>query len=283
MNPAEAMDEARLCNDLAAELEGSDERLPLLPAVAAEILGLARDPDAPPARLAELLHRDPALAGNVLRIANSPAYLPATRIVSLQQAVTRLGFATLGEIALAASLQSGVFSLRGYGTVLDELWSHSVATAGFAREIARLRRRNTEAAFLSGLLHAIGKPVVLQALADHPDAAAGDLPPSIVHRTLEALHAPVGLRLVEAWNLPEFVAVAIADPDPAGTDEPPPELRCVVSLGSAFAAELLDEGTDEDELKASPDARALDLYVEDVEALLEHREAIRELVRSVRA
>src|SRR5215468_894330 len=94
---------------LGERLRDEGLKLPLMPRVATQLLSMARDADCDAGKLSRLIHQDPALAGQVLRIANSPAYLPRTPIVSLQQAVTRLGFSALIEIAVAASLQSGTF------------------------------------------------------------------------------------------------------------------------------------------------------------------------------
>ena len=55
------------------------------------------------ARLAELITHDQALAGHVLGVSNSAAYAPKEPIVSLQQAVSRLGSDTVCEIAMAPS------------------------------------------------------------------------------------------------------------------------------------------------------------------------------------
>src|SRR5512144_1207779 len=107
---------------LADRLERADVVLPLPPRIATEVLALTRDQDADFTRIAQLLHQDPALAGHVLRIANSPTHLPRSPIVSLQQAITRLGLRMLAEIALIASVQSGVFRVPGYEAELKQIW-----------------------------------------------------------------------------------------------------------------------------------------------------------------
>ena len=140
--------------------------LPMLPRVASQVVALVGSPTTDANRLSELIHRDPALAGQVLRIANSPAYMPRMPIVSLQQAVSRLGLNVVSEIAFAASLQSGVFRVPGYESVLNQLWRHALASGAFAKEIARVRRLNVESAFLCGLLHSVGKPALLQLVND---------------------------------------------------------------------------------------------------------------------
>ena len=52
--------------------------------------------------------------------------MPRMPIVSLQQAVSRLGAATLGEIAFAISIQSRVFDVRAMNTKYAP-WHHAGA------------------------------------------------------------------------------------------------------------------------------------------------------------
>ena len=109
--------------------------LPLLPGVVAEILYLTSDDDSEASRIVALVHQDSALAGHVLRIANSPAYMARTPIVTLQQAITRLGMATLRDITLASSLQCGVFRVPDRDQVLDDLVRRGRHLVGASRSI----------------------------------------------------------------------------------------------------------------------------------------------------
>ena len=76
-------------------------KLPVLPAVAANVLAMSQSEDSDAARLAALIQKDPALASNVLRIVNTAAFRGAAEIVALQQAIARLGMARIREIALS--------------------------------------------------------------------------------------------------------------------------------------------------------------------------------------
>lgn len=134
---------------------------PPLPAVANQILMLAQDPNADITQLSRLIQQDQALAGKVLHMANSPAYLPQSPIVSLQQAITWLGLTLLAQLTLAMSVQKGVFTMKCYEKAIGELWRHALATGLYGKEIARRLRLNVENAFLCGLLHTIGKPFLL--------------------------------------------------------------------------------------------------------------------------
>jgi putative nucleotidyltransferase with HDIG domain len=255
--------------------------LPLLPRVATEIMAIVRDPEADAAALARLIHQDPPLAAHVLRIANSPAFLPRTPIVSLQQAITRLGFGTLGEIALAASLQGGVFRVPGFEHELASIWRHALASASFAREVARQRRCNVESAFLCGLLHTIGKPAILQASIDLAAERRVKLEPGVATALADELHCEVGRAVAERWSLPAVVVTAIAtyreyDSSPEAPLEP-----MITWASDRFGGLLFGPGGDLETLRPDPVFAHLNFYPEDVDALFARADGVREAVEAM--
>jgi len=271
---------------ISEHVSRGDYDLPMLPRVATEVVQVASGSEVNAARLAELIHQDPALAGAVLRVSNTAAYMARTPTVSLQQAVTRLGFVTLGEIALAASLQSGVFDVGRHQPRLDLLWRHAIATAGFAREIARERRLNVEGGFLCGLLRTIGKPALLQMIANLERERAAEAPESSVDEILTRLHVPVGSTLGERWELPEPVRAVLdaqGDLDAAnGDDLEVPILT--TAAASVLATALLDPDDDADRSwHGHPSFAALNMYPEDVDAIEAKGEHILDLVASMTA
>ena len=181
--------------------------VPMLPEVAAKVLNLANDPDSDATQMANLIQSDQTMAANILRIANSPAYTPAANVVSLQQAVSRLGLQTMAEVAIAASINSKMFNAPNFETRIKELWDDALLTALWAKEIARMSRRNVEAAFLCGLLHSIGRPMILQCVADtYPALNVAD--------TLaieERLFIAANRTVAENWGLPAIVLQGICE------------------------------------------------------------------------
>lgn len=199
----------RLRERLADRLARCELDLPLLPEAAARVVALCQSGDADPRELATTLQRDPALAAHVLRIANSAAFAPAEPIVSLQQAASRLGLTTLGQVALAAALQGRVFDVRGHESWAQALWRHSALTAAWAREICRVRRSNGEAAYLCALLHDAGVPILLQAATEELGRCESTLPREHLEPILIELHGDAGRRLAELWNMPPCVREAM--------------------------------------------------------------------------
>jgi HD-like signal output (HDOD) protein len=258
--------------------------VPLLPQVAGELLQAAQDRNADAARLSALLHRDPALAGQVLRMANSPLYAPRMPIVSLQQAVARLGMAALSEIALAASVESGVFRVAGWEAELRALWREALGTAAFAKEIARLRRLNVETAFLCGLVHDVGRPVVLQAAVDQAKTLGLRAADATIRARLWALlvahGAATSRRVVEAWKLPTAVVAAVSHHHAPETAGPHVKDAAITAAARQLARHALGgpDAPAADAVHQLPAVALLTLYRDDVEALLGRAEEVRRLV-----
>ncbi len=249
--------------------------LPLLPQAASQVMSFMSDPNADATRLSSLIHQDQALAGHVLRIANSPAYMPRSPIVSLQQAVAWLGMNVLGEIAFTASLQKGVFRVQGYEDEIKRMWRHALITGLYAKEIARQRRHNVEGAFLCGLLHAIGKPVVVHALTDLQKALGTSHSWNEIHSLVEEYHIPVGGMIAEKWQLPAQVREAIvyyADYSQASSAKKAVMITCLASI---LATHLSDPAIcDQESVTSHPVVHDLNLYPEDLTALLDKGEEI---------
>src|SRR3954468_5067550 len=199
--PAESGVPSALRAELEAKLAAGTLELPLLPGVAMEVSSAAAKDEVDARVIADLLKRDPALSAHVLRIVNSPVYSPRAQIVSLQQAVARVGAVKIREIALVIACRTGVFKAKGYEQEIDAVFRHSIGTALFAQEIARSTRNNVEDAFLCGLLHDVGRAVLLQALVTLLRDAKANADREAMLGLVSELHEPAGSALAKAWGL----------------------------------------------------------------------------------
>ena len=154
---------------LHAAMADESLELPPPPQVASEVMRLTRGEaagrrhaDASATELARLIQRDIALAGQVMRVANSALYARRTPVVTLPQAIAWLGIREVRNIAFAVARARARCSTPAYFRhEMTDLWRESVITALFAQEIARLKRRNVDSAYLCGLLHRVGMAVIL--------------------------------------------------------------------------------------------------------------------------
>src|SRR5262245_44187273 len=196
--------------------------------------------DATDARsLAALLLHDQAIAAHVLRVANSPFYRPRVPLVSLQQAISRLGLASLRDIVITVSVQSRIFNVPSYATEARALWQHAVYTAAYAREIARRCRRNVEGAFLGGLLHDLSKPILLLALADLQAQLQARIPPPAVTMAMGLYHAQDGAVLASPWALPPQVCDSLVYHHDHSAAPAHPEAALVTCLADRVAYALV--------------------------------------------
>lgn len=253
--------------------------LPVLPQVAGRVMALASDPSADAARLSVLIHQDQALAAHVLRIANSPAYMPRTPIASLQHAVAMLGVTQLSDIAVTISLKSGAVTVPGYEADIRYLWRHALASGAYAKEIARLRRYNVESAYLCGLLHAVGKPVVLKTVTTIAADMHIPLDPSAITSFLDGYHSRVGNLIATEWALPPQVAEAIAyywayEQAPSHRQEA--MMTCLADRLATYL--LIPDSFDGSTFREHSIFADLNLYPNDIDALLGLQEKVLSLV-----
>ncbi len=256
--------------------------LPLLPQVAAQILGMVYDPNAESAKLAALIHQDQALAAHVIRIANSPAYMTRNPVVSLQHAVTMLGMNLMSEIAFTASLKSSVFKVPGFDDDVKRLWQQSLASGAYAKEIARLRRFNVESAYLCGLLHGIGQPVVLQTVATIAKELKVQLERTLLKQLLGGYQTQVGQLVAEKWGLPKQVAEAIAFFEHYDQSANARQECMITHLADRLAQHHLDpDSLDEAGLRELPVLADLNIYPKDLDALLGMKEKVSKAVEAM--
>ncbi len=264
--PAEALP-SELGDALFDAVQTDTLDLPLLPEVAQRVLALATSESVSLAAITDVLHKDPSMAAHVLAVANSPLYAPRVPIVSLAQAVSRLGARQVRDIALVISCKSRVFHVRGWEGEVRGLFRHSVATAVFAQEVARRLRANVEEAFLAGLLHDVGRPVLLQAVVDASEELATSAPHGAVQAFVDDLHAEVGQRLAARWKLAAPLRTAIGAhhaPEEAGASA---QLARVIQLADALS-DIVVERSPPDLLRGHPALAGLNLYPEDLDALV---------------
>lgn len=267
---------------LEARIASGSLELPLLPDAVMQILNLCQSPDSSASALSAAIHRDPALAGHIIRVSNSPAYYPGTPIVSLQQAIGRLGQRAIAEIAVLISVKGSVLNLPAFAPEMAALWKHAAAAGAWAREIARQRRRPVDAALLCGLLQNVGVPVILKALAGLAKEIGTTLEKSDALSLADEYHAEVGAQLARRWSLPSAVSEAIRHHHTiTGCDVGCDDAR--MTTLSDFLARLTLEGETDPERLSAHDAYAeLNLYLDDVAALVAKQPTIVEFVETMR-
>lgn len=257
-------------------------KLPVLPQAASRILALTDDPDAGAMEFSQVIHQDQALAGHVLRIANSAAYGGVETIVSLQQAVARLGTRLLGEIAIAVSVQGEVFKTPGFEDEAKKFSRFSIAAGAFGKEIARLKRRNVEGQFLCGMMHNIGKPATLQTISDIQSDVRLRLAIRAALTLVEEYYHRFNSIICDKWQLPQLVRVTS---EYFNIYERATEFQiesAMTYLSVKLASWCLIPGSvDEKKLAEDPVVAYLNFYPDDVQTLFRKKDRILSVVSAL--
>jgi putative nucleotidyltransferase with HDIG domain len=228
------------------------EDLPSLPAVVMELLTCIDQDDADIVVLAKKVSHDSALTAKTLRLANSSLYGLQVKVTTIQQAITFLGFQTTRNLITAAAV-TGCFA-EGQCAGFDDkaFWRHSIACAACCKVIARRVRFNQDYAFTAGLLHDIGRLVLVSTFPKEYEAvmayrSAHDCYVLDAERAVMGVdHVLAGNALAEHWNFSDTMKLAIThhhDPDEPGAGL----LASIVHVANA-TVHALDIAREEDDL-----------------------------------
>lgn len=227
----------------AADLTADLDDLPSLPAVVMELLGSIDQEDADLTLLAKKVALDGALTAKTLRLANSSAFGLQVKATTIQHAMSFLGFQATRNLIMAAAM-TGCFPSGRCPRFDDKaFWRLSIATAACARVLARHMHFNQDVAFTAGLLHGIGRLVLVTRYPVQYDAVLRErerLDANLLETeraTLGVDHVMAGVALAEHWQFSATLRQAIAfygQPDTPGAGF----LATIVHVANAVAHAL---------------------------------------------
>lgn len=192
------------------------ENIPTLPEVSARILAVTQDPSTSAEDVNRIILTDQALTAKILKLVNSAFYGFPRRIGTVTEAVVILGFGTIRNLAITASVFH-TFGKRGKGKFdRAAFWKHCVGVGVVSRLLARrLGAPNHEDNFIAGLLHDVGKVVLDQYLHDEFVEALARVESEQIslyeaeNEVFGITHADIGGWLSEHWNMPDYLVWSI--------------------------------------------------------------------------
>jgi len=198
-------------NDNLKALVSKMSALPSLPSLYFDIMKQLGSPETTLDVIGETIAQDPGMTSKILQLVNSAFFGLRRRVTDPTEAVLQLGLDTIKSLVLGLHIFSEFENRRTGPLSPEKIWRHSLATATAARRIAKLERQETvivEESFTSGLLHDIGRLVLVVNLSDdYNDLLAGaerDGTPLVdaEKAVLGSSHAEIGGYLLGLWGLP---------------------------------------------------------------------------------
>jgi putative nucleotidyltransferase with HDIG domain len=209
---------ASVTGNILERIRNNTITLPSMPIAVARCMALLRENDFSLRQAAQVIERDPLLAARVLSVSNSAAFGGLVQVRSVAQAATRLGADNL-RLVLFEVMASHIFisvdlKIRN---ACHALWQHSRAVAATSRQLTLIVGAGDPGdAYLAGLLHDIGKPIIASLLVKAENRLLGTrtdvwLDLETWMDIVQSGHRPVGVALAKKWMLPDAVVTTVAN------------------------------------------------------------------------
>ncbi len=180
-----------------------------LPEIFVMINEVVNNPTSSFSDIAQVVNLDPALSARLLKIVNSSFYSFPSNIETVTHAITVIGTEQLHNLALATTIIANFKGIPDKILNMNLFWRHSMGVAIIARNLAiHCRETNPERFYLAGILHDIGRLIILENLPDEAKEIItrqneiGGVMWQIEREVLGFDHSEVGAALSRSWNLP---------------------------------------------------------------------------------
>ena len=199
--------------ELLDKLRAANIQIPPRPQILHDIERMLSDENATERMIGSLIARDVSLTAEVFKLANSPWYRRGAKIESLEQAVRLLGRKPMGQIARSALLRQ---QLGGDAARMEAFWERctdiGTICSVLCDQLERPGRLTSEQAYLVGLFHDCGVPVLMQHIEGYGeeqlDSPSG--PDYLQEDDMQSTsHCIAGLMVAQEWELPYLLCEAI--------------------------------------------------------------------------
>ena len=190
--------------------------LPTLPQTLVDLIDACNRNDINIQELGTIVARDVSVSARVLQLVNSAFIGARSTFSDIVQAVIYLGVDTTRNLAVSAAVLEAFKSADIDEAInLPDFWYHSFLTAVLAKSLAQaVGEADLSEAYLTGLLHDVGKLLLLKSFPDHYGRILLEKQSvDLEFREREVLgitHSEAAALLLRSWRLQPEIAVAIA-------------------------------------------------------------------------
>ena len=203
-------EQALLDNVLASKIS-----IPPQPTILLEIDKLINQPNDQINAIGNLINKDVALSAAIFKLVNSSFYKSSATITSIQKAITVLGLNQVANLIKGLSLRKAI---GGNEVAYEKFWERSNDIALLSAIIARKQisccNILVEQAYMAGLFHECGVPILMQRFPDYCHSFRlnhGSHWPNFHEedKRFHTDHTVVGYLVTKHWNLPDFICQSV--------------------------------------------------------------------------
>ncbi|MDP2303198.1 MAG: HDOD domain-containing protein [Ignavibacteria bacterium] len=236
--------------------------IPTLPTIFETLTEALNDPRVTNQKIANIISSDQSSAFKVLKVANSPFFGFRGGVDTISQAIMYLGTTEIKNIVFSLTIMK-MFSkekkISGFSPI--ELWAHSIGVGILTRAIGRvISEQKVENYFLAGILHDIGKIILLQFAHEEYQEVLKYVEENncLIMKAEQEIfgfdHSRIGYLLAEKWRLPQPIKDVILYHSSGITNEDNQKLVTSVHLAD-IAARILKFGYAGDPLIPQPNPK----------------------------
>ena len=256
--------------------------LPAMPDSVTQVINLLQTDDFNINELIELIEKEPALAADLIKLANSPRYFRGSKpVADIRVAFTFMGAQGLVDGVLQVFIQQfstgSQIYFKQFGT---KIWQHCFQTAQYTQEMVAVSLGDEEkgVGYFAGLMRNLGYMVLFQLLTEafkvvHPNAKPCS---DTFQQLLDRYALPLTVLIAQHWQLPEEVMTALAEqcvttPNRQGLGDCLYQADVLSQLVSLYLAKQIDR----EELLAMTSKRMTNITgLELAKTLVEEKQAV---------
>jgi HD-GYP domain-containing protein (c-di-GMP phosphodiesterase class II) len=178
--------------------------LPVLSKVVQEIQDVMNNPATTIDQLASIIERDAVISVRLIAVANSPVYRGAGKVVTVRDAIPRVGVKETHSIVTTISNKS-IYETKDkkFKSIMENLWLHSLASGYIAKALStELKLGDVEMYYFLGLVHDIGKVLLLKTFNDlHAKNESLDI--GEIMAAIHEAHTSFGGAILRKWGYSE--------------------------------------------------------------------------------
>ena len=205
-----------MTSDKIVKLTNNIKNIPTLPAVVTRVMQITHNPDSTIEDLLKAISPDVGITTSIIKLSNSPLFGQIKQVSSLKQALTILGFNEIRNMVLTKAVFNCFNHLKNNDCFdIRKFWEHCFLCGLSAKLIASEIGQPESDFFVGGLIHDIGKLIILMALPEEFKKIN-----EISHSTkcsackaekqiMGSTHEKIGLILIKRWMFPENLLAAV--------------------------------------------------------------------------